>query len=196
MRQTATALLILSLLGACAVAPPKWQATNYHDEFTEAKICRVEYGTANQRQFGRTLSGTYFAHNFYAENNNGQIRAGVRSEPAIPIGGDIQIKVGSKLYTLTSSDTPLDVTPAMPTPQGSEQFNNDYKNMVTNIQQLSSPYRAYTGQKAKALIKDLVQTGGEVKFRVVGVNTALSKTGTFMVDENFKTALKECGVIE
>lgn len=191
MRRTAAVILMTGCLGACAATTPQWQANNYYDEFTENQTCRVEYGTAYQREFGRALTRTYYAHNFYAENNNGQIRVGVRSEPAIPIGGDIQIKVGSKLYTLTSSDAPLDVTPTVSLQDGAEQ----YQDLVKNIQQLSSPYRAYTGEKAKALLKDLVQTGGEVKFRVVGVNTALSKTGSFTVDEDFKKALNKCGLI-
>lgn len=196
MKTLTATILSLSLLTACAVTPPKWQANTYYDEFTDQKACRVEYGTAYQRDFGRALMGTYFSHNFYAENNNGQIRAGVRSEPAIPINGDIQIKVGSKLYTLTSANTPMDVAPTIPAPQGSAEFNKAYADSVKVMQQFSSPYRAYTGQKAKTFLQDIVKTGGEIKFRVVGVNAALSGTGAFTVNDDFINSLKQCGLIK
>jgi hypothetical protein len=41
------------------------------------------------------ITGIYFTQHFYAENHNGEIRAGVRTELPLPIGGDIQIKVGA-----------------------------------------------------------------------------------------------------
>jgi len=153
-------------------------------------------GTAHQRDFGRAMSGTYYSYNFYAENHDGEIRAGVRSEPAIPINGDIQIKVGEKLYTLKAEDTPLDTKPSMPAPQGSDEFNKSYTAAMDSIQKFSSPYRAFTGKKAKTLLKNILNTGKEIKFRTVGVNAATSGTGSFVVDDNFRMAVKECGLTE
>ncbi len=189
-----TALSITLLTGCVTTA--QWQANQYYDEFTDENICRVEMGSAHQREFGRAMSGAYYSYNFYAENHDGEIRAGVRSEPAIPINGDVQIKVGEKLYTITAADTPLDTKPTMPTPQGSDEFNKNYAATMDSIQKFSSPYRAFTGKKAKNLLKDILNAGGEIKFRTVGVNTATSGTGSFLVDDNFKTAVKKCGLIE
>lgn len=107
MKKTTINLLCITIITGCAATSAKWQANFYHDEFTGKDTCRVEMGTADQRQFGRAMSGTYFTYNFYAENHDGEIRAGVRSEPAIPIIGDVQIKVSDKLYTLTAADTHL-----------------------------------------------------------------------------------------
>ena len=194
MKKTALALLSITALTGCVTSAP-WQANHYHDEFTNQNTCRVEIGSAQQREFGRALSGTYYSYNFYAENHNGEIRAGVRSEPAIAINGDVQIKVRDKLYTLTAADTPLDTKPSMPAPQGDEEFNKSYNAVMDSIQKYASPYRAYTGKKAKSLLNDIIQTGGEVKFRSIGVNAATSGTGSFTVDEHFTTALKECGII-
>ena len=195
MKKIATTLLSITMMTGC-VTTAQWQANQYHDEFTNENTCRVEMGSAHQREFGRAMSGTYYSYNFYAENHDGEIRAGVRSEPAIPISGDVQIKVGEKLYTMTTADTPLDTKPAMPAPQGSDDFNKSYAQTMASIQKFSSPYRAYTGEKAKALITDILKVNSEIKFRTVGVNTATSGTGSFTVDEHFKTALKECGLIE
>lgn len=195
MKKTAITLLSLTMLTGCVTAS-QWQANLYHDEFTNENTCRVEMGATHQRDFGRAMSGTYYSYNFYAENHDGEIRAGVRSEPAIPINGDVQIKVGDTLYTLTAADTPLDTKPSMPAPQGSDEFNKSYATTMDSIQKFSSPYRAFTGNKARDLINDLLNTGGEVKFRTVGVNTATSGTGSFVVDDNFRMAVKECGITE
>ncbi len=195
MKKTAVALLSITVLTGCVTAA-QWQANQYHDEFTGENTCRVEMGSAHQREFGRAMSGTYFSYNFYAENHDGEIRAGVRSEPAIPISGDVQIKVGETLYTMTTADTPLDTTVSMPAPQGSDEFNKSYASTMESIQKFSSPYRAYTDKKAKIFINDILNTGGEIKFRTVGVNAATSGTGSFIPDDNFKAALKECGLIK
>lgn len=194
-----TTILAGLLLTGCAAATVNWQAHNYNDDFTNDEICRVERGSASQREFVRHFIGTYFTHHFYAENYNGEVRAGVRSEPAIPIGGDIQLKVGETLYTMTSNDTPLDIAPAMPS-IGAEDHNYNaayaetMKNMAENVQKLASPYRAYAGQKAKRLLKDIINTGGEVKYRLVGINTANSTTGSFTATDNFVRALEKCGI--
>lgn len=191
-------ILALSVMTACATSG--WNATDHYDEFTDTKICRVEQGTQAGRDFARGFTGIYFTQHFYAENHNGEIRAGVRTEPPLPIGGDVQIKVGGKLYTLTSADAPIDVAPAIPmdTSAAEKSMGKEYaetlKNMSKDIQKLSSPYRAYTGSKAKALLRDIANAQGEVKFRVVGVNAAASATGSFTAGEDFTTALQACGI--
>lgn len=190
--------LAASVLTACVSTD--WNTSNHYDEFTDTKICRVERGTQAGRDFARGFTGIYFTQHFYAENNNGEIRAGVRTEPPLPISGDIQIKVGSKLYTLTSADTPLDIAPSvqMDTSAAEKAMGKEYaatlQSMSKDIQKLSSPYRAYTDNKAKALLRDIAGASGEVKFRVVGVNAATSATGSFTAGEDFKAALKACGI--
>lgn len=190
-------LAVLILAGCVSTG---WNTSNHYDEFTDTKICRVERSTQAGRDFARGFTGIAFTQHFYAENNNGEIRAGVRTEPPLPIGGDIQIKVGSKLYTLTSADTPLDIAPniQMDTSAAEKAMGKKYaatlQSMSKDIQKLSSPYRAYTGNKAKALLRDIAVTSGEVKFRVVGVNAATSATDSFTAGEDFKAALQACGI--
>ncbi|MCB1563303.1 MAG: hypothetical protein KDJ75_06995 [Alphaproteobacteria bacterium] len=84
----------------------------------------------------------------------------------------------------------------MPAPQGSEEFNKSYEATMDSIQKFSSPYRAFTSKKAATLLKDILNTGEEIKFRTVGVNAATSGTGSFIVDDNFRMTVKECGLIE
>jgi len=187
-------IVTLGILTACAST--NWNATNHYDDFTDTKSCRVERGTKAGRDFARGFTGIYFTQHFYAENHNGEIRAGVRTEPPLPIGGDIQIKVGSKLYTLTSQDAPLDTAPtvAMSTKGISKEYADTVKAMTANIQQLSSPYRAYTGKKAKALLSDIANASDEIKFRVIGVNQVTSGTGSFIAGEDFIQALNKCDI--
>ncbi|MEZ5814428.1 MAG: hypothetical protein R3E13_06880 [Alphaproteobacteria bacterium] len=194
-------ILLLSttvLLSACVTT--SWNATNHYDEFTDTKTCRVEKGTQAQRDFARGFTGIYYTQLFYAENNNGQVRAGVRTDPPLPIGGDVQIKVGEKLYTLTSRDAPIDVAPTVPTENKAAEaamgkaYAETMEAIVKNSQQIASPYRAYTGEKAKALLRDIASTSEEIKFRTVGVNMATSDTGSFTAGEDFKAALQTCGI--
>lgn len=191
-------LAAISILIVSGCASPDWQATQHHDEFTNKTACRIERGTQGGREFTRALTGIYFTQHFYAENHNGEVRAGVRIEPPIPIGGDIQIKTANNLYTLTAEDAPLDVAPAIPAPANSAALPKDYDKtvaaMTKNIQRYASPYRAYTGDRAKALLRDILATNGEVKFRTVGVNAATSNTGAFTADEKFRSALTYCGI--
>lgn len=190
--------LALGLLTACVST--SWNATNHYDEFTDTKMCRVERGTLAGRDFARGFTGIYFTQHFYAENHNGEVRAGVRTEPPLPIGGDIQIKVGEKLYTLTSADTPIDIAPTIAMDRSAAEqamgtaYSETLQSITKDIQKLSSPYRAYTGNKAKSLLRDIANAQGEVKFRVVGVNAATSATGSFTAGEDFTAALQACGI--
>ncbi len=188
-----TCASVIALAG-CA-SSVGWQASHHQDEFTNTKSCRVEKGSKAQRDFARGFTGSYFTQHFYAENYDGEVRAGVRSEPSLPIAGDVQIKVGEKLYTLTSKDAPIDVAPSVATPTVAVQgYQETIDEMTKNIQQLNSPYRAFKGKKAIELLRDIAKSSNEVKFRVVGVNQALSGTGTFNVGDDFVTALNDCGI--
>lgn len=200
IKPTKTILPVLTLITLTACVSTNWNATNHYDDFTDTKMCRVERGTQAGRNFARGFTGIYFTQHFYAENHNGEIRAGVRTEPPLPIGGDIQIKFGAKLYTLTSQDTPIDMAPSAPINTGpankyvGKAYTDSMKAMNANIQQLSSPYRAYTGAKAKALLRDIANETGEIKFRVIGVNQATSGTGSFTAGDDFIQALHRCNI--
>lgn len=140
---------LIILLSGCA--SNGWSTTNLKDEFTGSTSCRVEAGTQAQRDFMKGFTGNYFTYHFFAEKRDNQVRAGLMSEPAIPISGDVQIKVGEKLITLTSADTPIDVAPATPdySSEATKKLGYDLSDTMAkitkNIQQSQSPYRALTG---------------------------------------------------
>jgi len=190
--------LAVLLLSGCAVANTDWQASRYYDDFTNTSSCRVLKGSQSNRDFTRGFSGALATLQFYAENINGEIRAGVINEPLIPITGDVQIKTANKFYTLTVKDAPLDTklsTPEIPSNGAmTKELADAMKSVTENVQGIASPYRAYRGAKAKTLLKDIVSSDSEVKFRMVGVNTALSNTGSFVADDKFIAALKECNI--
>lgn len=192
-------LSVAGLISLTACVTNQWQTTSHIDEFTNAQSCRVQFGADVGGSLVLPMAG-YLTQYFYAERNNGEVRVGVRSEPPVPINGDVQIKVGERLYVLTTQDVPLDVAPSIPTvtPEEAKVMPKGYgvtlNSMAQNVQRISSPYRAYTGGKAEALLRDILATGGVVKFRTIGVNTQTSSTGSFVVDDGFRVALAGCGI--
>lgn len=118
----------------------------------------------------------------------------------MPIAGDVQLKVGQQLYTLTSQDTSLDTIVAMPdmTKMADQAAGANYAatlhEMTQNIQKMSSPYRAYIGPKATSLLREMVRTNEPIKLRTVGVNAQTSTTGEFTTGPTFSAALQKCGI--
>lgn len=179
-------------LSACASIPtgPMWNATEYYDEFTEEKYCRV------QPYVGRKLYYTALSHSyvFFAENKDGEIRAGFRSDRNYPVVGDIQIKIGSKLVVMTANDTPIDNLPKQVQLDHELPMANTINKVTENVTKLGSPYRAFQGEKAIELLNDIYAYDGDIKYRTVSINKALSSTGAIQVDESFKVALDVCKI--
>ncbi len=196
-------ILIFSLMISLSGCAGKgWNTSNLKDEFTGSSSCRVERNSEAQRDFMRGFTGNYFTYHFFAEKRDNQIRAGIMSEPAIPIGGDVQIKVGEKLIILTSADTPIDVAPTTLDYSYSLEtakklgydLSDTMAKMTKSIQQIQSPYRVLTDKKALSLLKDMANTNEEIKFRIIGVNSALSATGVITTGPEFTKALNKCGI--
>ncbi len=111
----ATALVWFTAAPAHAL---DWNTRRLVDEFTDAQSCRVELGGEFTRSFVRSMTGTFRTLHFYAENRNGEVRAGFMSEPLIPIPGDVQIRVDTNpLSTITAADTPVDTAPSFTMPE-------------------------------------------------------------------------------
>jgi hypothetical protein len=185
----------VSLLAiSCSNSGDQWRAKHLYDEFTETKSCIVEENKDYNFKVSPLFGGIY-TYNFYAERRgDGEIRAGVKTKPSLPINGDIQLKVGSKLITLTREDTPLDLAPNYPTLQGDTQLAKSMQQLTSSISKIGSPYRAFAGKEAKDLLKAIVGYKGIVKMRSVGINTQTSTTGSFIVDDSFTKALQQCGI--
>lgn len=95
----ALVVIALAWLVASPASALDWNTRRLVDEFTDAQSCRVEPGGEFSRSFVRGMTGAFRTLHFYAENRNGEIRAGFMSEPLIAIPGDVQIRVDSNPLT-------------------------------------------------------------------------------------------------
>lgn len=195
LKVTKASLISLCLLTGCAST--SWNTQYRVDPFTDKQTCRVVRGTDFSRSFQRSFQGGYFSAEFVFENYHGQPRVGIIMEPAIPAAGDLQIRVDSgEMMAISVSDTPLDTRPNTNT-YTYEGMPAQVSDMVANIQsdtlKYASPYRLATDDKAKHIIQSIL-SGKSVMYRMVGVNAALTLTGTFKVDQSLKDAVRKCGL--
>ena len=141
---------------------------------------------------------------FYAENVDGEYRAGIRSEPVFPIG-DIQIRADDNAMVLLGPETAIDDMPnstglsAEPyiredaTAEERAAFESAMATTNDMLVAAMSPYRALQGQEALDLLNQVVNSE-RVIYRMVGANVALSQTGEFEPDSSLATALANCDI--
>ena len=173
-----------------------WTARTTTDKFTDQTSCRVMYGSEYDRAFGRQLFAVGIAYYFMAENRAGDVRVGITAEPQIPIAGEVQLRVDQNPYiTLNLADTPIDsggsyMMPNMDAypPELKAQMEANFK----QIGAMASPYRVVTGEKAKAVLNQIV-AGKILRWRVVGVNQYLSSTGEVKTT-GLAQALAQCAI--
>lgn len=183
-------------ISASAAQALDWRTQRLRDEFTDIETCRVEPGGAFSRAFVRGMTGAFRTLHFFAENRNGEVRAGFMSEPLIPIPGDIQLRVDANPFiTLTAVDTPLDAAPAInipDTPGITPEMRTAMEQSIRSTMAMASPYRVLTGDRARALLRAIL-SGEETRWRVVTINAAASATGTLQT-RGLSDALEECGI--
>ncbi len=193
------ALFIAAALVALAPAAEakNWNAVRAVDKFTDVKSCRVEPGGPFTRTFFRGLLGGGVALYFFAEKRSEEVRVGVFSEPAIPIGGDLQVRIDDQpLVTITAADTPIDTAPSMPSPNLdalSEQQRTDIENARRTALGAMSPFRAVAGEAALNLLRSIL-AAKVVRMRVVTVNGPLSRGVEWSPDADLATAIAACGI--
>lgn len=173
-----------------------WRVVHLEDEFTDVRTCRVEPGGTFSRSFLRGAIGAFRTLHFFAENRDGEIRAGFMSEPLMPIAGDIQVRIDDgPLTTLTAADTPIDSAPTIRLPTTPGVTPEAHAAMEQTIRQsmaVASPYRVLTGERAVSLLRDIAE-GEDARWRVVTVNAAASSTGEIR-KRGLAEALAECGI--
>lgn len=193
MKATAAAAA-LALIAGCA---SQTSVSRSVDAFTDTQVCRVEYGDELTRSMNRQLTGTFIGLYFFAENRDGEVRAGVVSEPKLPIAGDVQLRVDDNpLVSITAADTPLDLAPATTLPEtpglSAEQRDRLQASMRSTMS-VASPYRVLVGAKAVSLLKAMTQ-GKNMIWRVVGINAAASTTGSISIKPDLAKSLAACGI--
>ncbi|MFT3996341.1 MAG: hypothetical protein QM667_02965 [Asticcacaulis sp.] len=174
-----------------------WRTKNLSDPFTDVSVCRVEFGGDFSRAVALGFQGGIRGLYFIAEKRGDEIRAGFMSDPPLPIPGDIQVRVDqNQLHTITAADTPLDLSPSMNIPN-LENLPQDKKliieQSIKNSMSLASPYRLFSGEKASALLNEII-SGKKVIWRAVTVNAAASLTGEIRV-KGLQSALNKCGIL-
>ena len=186
--------LVISLGAGCVSGTSVSRSV---DAFTDVKSCRVEYGDEFTRSMNRQLTGSFIGLYFFAENKDGEVRAGVVSEPKIPIGGDVQLRVDDNpMVSITAADTPVDLAPTTSLPAMPGLSAEQQKDMQASLKasmSVASPYRVLVGDKARSLLREMIR-GQKVIWRVVGINTATSTTGTIVIRPDLGKSLAECGI--
>lgn len=198
MRIERIGALVFAVLAACSgqAWAGDWKIVRLRDEFTDVSVCRIEPDGAFSRGLARGLSGSYRSIHFFAENRDGEVRAGFISEPAMPIPGDIQLRVDDRpMRVIAAADTPIDSGPSIalpPMPNVSEDMRSELERTLRASLSVASPYRVVVGDQARALLRELI-AGQQVRWRVLAINAAASSTGRIRVGD-LARALGQCGV--
>lgn len=200
MKQILLSIPVL-FLGACAST--NWSAKNYKDEFTDQKTCRVVYGTDFGKGIVKGMGGIHYYP--FVENGPDGLVFGIHNDYDVPVG-DVQIRVdGNSFITISQSETPLRLsssayeldTSYMKDIEGidAEAMQNSMNATIENVQKMSSPYSATTGEKAEKIISQL-RFGKIMKMRIIGfgVNSVASTTGEYVLGEEFRQALAGCDI--
>jgi|GEM_PF-807422 len=207
-------ILILAVgLTGCASRPAGdlWLATAHADRFDDSLSKMVTIGEETPRLLG--MSGITMSMRYYpfVGLRDGEILFGIRSggRHRVPVG-DVQVRIDTNpTWTITTAETPLYLAPAPPqvatfeVPKG-HQMSKDMaaamamsqaatEKAMENMGKIMSPFTAATGDKAKAIIREML-AGNRIIYRTVGLNQAASTEGEVLIDGSFARALSQIGI--
>lgn len=200
MKRVFVLLTVVSMAG-CASNP--WAVKSQQDEFTDQRSCRVVYGSDFQKGFVKSMGGI----NYYpfVEKSNGSVIFGIHNDYNIPVG-NVQIRIDQNDFIeITTSETPLKYASSsmkvdmsyLKNIEGidAQAMQQSMSQTMDNVQKMSSPYTATSGEKAAKIISQL-RKGSVLKMRIMGfgVNSAKSTTGEYKLGGGFLAALSKCGV--
>ncbi len=197
------AVIVLISLAICS---PANAALEYHvvkstDPFTDQNICKIEFGTNFSRAFLEGMAegvlGWYGLSYFYVERRGDEIVAGITNDRHLPIAGDIQIRVDDgPVTTITPADTPDDYLPPSAFPQtttGYATTDQTIANAMRNFRAQMTPFRVLSGEKARALLSELVN-GHHAIWRSVTMIAAANRGPAEIRIDGLSEALAECGI--
>lgn len=194
------ALAFIALAGCQTPAQgPLWRATGGKDEFTDKETRMV---TVGEYRLGDSIVTRSFRFYPFVGSTDGQLYVGIRSGGKIRVpAGTVQIRIDDNpAWTIEPSETPLVLAPKTPqvngfaTPEQAANFAAIQASVADNVRKMTSPYTAATGDKARAILKEML-AGKVIKFRQVGINQAASTTGVVNIDESFPRALSDAGIL-
>jgi len=202
----------MSILAGCASTSPKveWVASSEFDRFTDQTTCSVTTGSL----YTQSSVYTYNNHLYpFIEVVKGELRVGIKSggKHKVPVG-NVQLRIDkNKAWDINMSETPVTETPNA---QASSQVDlmteyakdlppeqqalvmNSYKAAMNSTNKMLSPYTVATGDKAKAIVKEMLE-GETLIYRTLGFSSVANSTGTtgeFLIDDSLKIALNKCQI--
>jgi hypothetical protein len=206
-------LITMFVLTGCASTTPKveWVASTEFDRFTDQTTCTVTTGSL----YTQSSVFTYTNHLYpFIEVVEDELRVGLKSggKYKVPVG-DIQLRIDkNKAWDISMSETPVNVKP---NPHVSAQVDimteyaknlppeqqalvvNSYKAAMSSTGKMLSPYTATTGDKAKAIVKEMLK-GNTLIYRTLGFsqvpNLGEGTTGEFLLDGSLEAALNKCQI--
>lgn len=194
-------LLFLTLVSVSGCAEHKtWIAVERTDQFTDNHVKMVTVGesSTNNNLFTRKLA--YYP--FIGVLDNGDLIVGLRSGGGygrIPVG-NVRMRIdNNKYWEISTSETPLLLIPSNPLPtsispvENQGNFGDIQKNMTENLARIMSPFTAATGDKAKSIIKEMIN-GKKMIYDVPGYNQVSSTTGEVQFDKSFHEAISKIGI--
>lgn len=182
----------------------KWIVSTHFDRFTDQTTCMV----TTESLYTQSSVYTYTNHLYpFIEVEKGELRVGLKSagKYKVPVG-DIQLRIDKKkAWDISTNETPVNVkaTPQLnvmsenlPAEQ-QELVINSYKTAMNSTAKMLSPYTAATGDKAKAIVKEMLK-GHVLIYRTVGFNQVPhyggGTTGEFVLDKSLQLALDKCQI--
>ena len=195
------AVVIVSTIVLSACSSTMWNAKTTVDEFTDETRCKVSVGSDFGKDVAKSFGGIHY-YPFIARAKD-EIIFGIENDYNLPLG-DAQVRVDDNaMIEISAADTPVILAPKQPTVDmsylkgtpglDSEALQKSVTDMTANIQKYSSPFRAVSGEKAREIIKQLLN-GKSLKVRIIGVNQVNSTTGEWEMDGSLPNALAECGI--
>lgn len=197
------------VLTGCTSTKPRveWIASTEFDRFTDQTACAVTTGSLYTQSSVYTFTNHLYP---FIEVVKGELRVGLKSggKYKVPIG-DIQLRIDkNKAWDISTNETPVDVKAnpqidvmseyvnTLP-PEQRELVINSYKTAMSSTGKMLSPYTAATGEKAKAIVKEMLQ-GSILIYRTIGFtqipNYGKGATGEFLLNNSLKVALDKCKI--
>ncbi len=198
--------IIFSLLTVLCTgcASTTWVTTTSKDEFTDKSSCKISYGSEFAKGFKKGLGGvTYYP---FIEKVNDETIFGIQNDYKMPVG-DVQLRIDdNEAIIISYTETPVYYSASsaykvdlsyMKNLEGVDQqaMQNTIDSTMKNVQKISSPFTATTGDKANLIIQQM-KNGSVLKMRVIGfgTNSIQSTSGKYLIDSEFKMALDKCGI--
>ncbi|MFT3963724.1 hypothetical protein [Propionivibrio sp.] len=177
-----------------------WSPLVGKDEFSDKVTKMVTVGMVRSNSMVITQSLRYYP---FVGVQDGELYVGIRSGGGYRIPtGTVQIRVDENpSWTITPEETPVYLSPSMPPAPTGMASNQEMADMIQktqnqvmgNVAKIMSPYTAATGEKAKAIIKEMIR-GRVIKYRTIGFNQAASSTGEVQIDDSFFSSLRGIGI--